>query len=203
MLSWFNRIQSTIIIGCLNIFIYCMFAAVILENLEYDRFHEYDYDDYSDIYKSYEQREHRKLYCMIYVIMCGIMMLLSALLIWGTVKKRPPYMAPWLLGSFVVLVYSSIVVLDDIFLKSSFVGVANAFLFFTILFIVFGFQTFCLALVYSVYRNFQLEIALKYSRKQLHEEIQQECLEEIAPTLATEIKSESKLKATRKNRIGS
>ncbi|XP_073819588.1 uncharacterized protein isoform X2 [Musca autumnalis] len=199
MLSWFNRTRTAIIIGCLDLFIYSMVAAVTLENLEYDRFSQYDYDDYSDVYKSYEEREHRKLYCTIYVIMCAIMVLVSLLLIWGVLTKRPACMSPWLLGSFIVLIYSSIVVLDDIFLKASFDGVAYTIVFFTVLFIVFGFQTFCLALVYSLYRNYQLENVLQHFRHQLYEEIHKEYMEVIALKMDQILKSDSKIDTSKPN----
>uniref|UniRef100_A0A1I8QEL2 Uncharacterized protein n=1 Tax=Stomoxys calcitrans TaxID=35570 RepID=A0A1I8QEL2_STOCA len=160
-----SRSHMAIIIGCLNILTYCLVGIMVFENVKYDRYSHYDYDDYRDVYKSYELREetraYRELYCMIYVIVCVIMMLLSGLLIWGVVKQRPGLMVPWLLGSFIVVIYSSTEILDDIFLKSSFQSVANATIFFSVLFFVFGFQMLCLALVYSVFRNFEVKIILQ------------------------------------------
>lgn len=83
-----------------------------------------------------------------------------------------------------VLIYSSIVVMEDIFVKSSFRDVANSKTFFAILLIAFGkimflnsleifylmfslslgLQLFCLALVYSLYKDMELEIVLNYRR---------------------------------------
>ncbi|XP_075146716.1 uncharacterized protein LOC142221074 isoform X2 [Haematobia irritans] len=138
-----NRPRIAIAIGCLNIITYCTVVVMVLDNLKYDRYSLYDYQLEDDTYKSYELREkaqsYREIYYTIYAIVCFLMMLLSALLIWGIVKERSGMMIPWLLGSSVILIYSSTETLDDIFLKSSFRDVGNTFIFFGILFLVFDF----------------------------------------------------------------
>lgn len=85
-----KRTQIAIIIGGLNIVSYCMFCATLLDNIKFDRFSHYDYDDYREIYTSYElrqqARERREIYCKLYMGACVLMMVLSALLIWGVTK---------------------------------------------------------------------------------------------------------------------
>ncbi|XP_075146715.1 uncharacterized protein LOC142221074 isoform X1 [Haematobia irritans] len=168
-----NRPRIAIAIGCLNIITYCTVVVMVLDNLKYDRYSLYDYQLEDDTYKSYELREkaqsYREIYYTIYAIVCFLMMLLSALLIWGIVKERSGMMIPWLLGSSVILIYSSTETLDDIFLKSSFRDVGNTFIFFGILFLVFAFQIFCLVLIYGVYKNLEFESFLQKYHQQARE----------------------------------